>query len=130
MYILILEETYLDFVTNFEDETEVITTLKETNLVASNSKDKLNDLIIELTKLTKEFQTKLIEIKNSNLKNKAKSILIKQLFENNYFQKLNEYKIYDIIDNDILKLVIKEIKVIQSITPTASIRMQQAIYCL
>ena len=112
MYILILEETYLDFVTNFEDETEVVTTLKETNLVASNSKDKLNDLIIELTKLTKEFQTKLIEIKNSNLKNKAKSILIKQLFENNYFQKLNEYKIYDIIDNDILKLVIKEIKVI------------------
>ena len=112
MYILILEETYLDFVTNFEDETEVVTILKETNLVASNSKDKLNDLIIELTKLTKEFQTKLIEIKNSNLKNKAKSILIKQLFENNYFQKLNEYKIYDIIDNDILKLVIKEIKVI------------------
>lgn len=113
MYILILEEeTSLDFVTNFEEETEVVTTLKETNLVASNSKDKLNDLIIELTKLTKEFQTKLIEIKNSNLKNKAKSILIKKLFENNDFQKLNEYKIYDIIDNDILKLVIKEIKVI------------------
>ncbi len=112
MYILILEETSLDFVTNFEEETEVITTLKETNLVASNSKDKLNALIIELTKLTKEFQTKLMEIKNSNLKNKAKSILIKKLFENNDFQKLNEYKIYDIIDNDILKLVIKEIKVI------------------
>lgn len=112
MYILILEETFLDFVTNFEDETEVVTTLKETNLVASNSKDKLNDLIIELTKLTKEFQTKLMEIKNSNLKNKAKTILIKKLFENNDFQKLNEYKIYDIIDNDILKLVIKEIKVI------------------
>lgn len=53
-----------------------------------------------------------MEIKNSNLKNKAKSILIKKLFENNDFQKLNEYKIYDIIDNDILKLVIKEIKVI------------------
>ncbi len=112
MYILILEETSLDFVTNFEEETEVVTTLKETNLVASNSKDKLNDLIIELTKLTKEFQTKLIEIKNSNLKNKAKSILIKKLFENNYFQILNEYKIYDIIDNDTFKLVIKEIKVI------------------
>ena len=112
MYILILEETSLDFVTNFEEETEVVTTLKEINLVASNSKNKLNDLIIELTKLTKEFQTKLMEIKNSNLKNKAKSILIKKLFENNDFQKLNEYKIYDIIDNDILKLVIKEIKVI------------------
>ena len=112
MYILILEETSLDFVTNFEEETEIVTTLKETNLVASNSKNKLNDLIIELTKLTKEFQTKLMEIKNSNLKNKAKSILIKKLFENNDFQKLNEYKIYDIIDNDILKLVIKEIKVI------------------
>lgn len=112
MYILILEETSLDFVINFEEETEVITTLKETNLVASDSKDKLNALIIELTKLTKEFQTKLIEIKNSNLKNKAKSILIKKLFENNCFQILNEYKIYDIIDNDTFKLVIKEIKVI------------------
>lgn len=112
MYILILEEISLDFVTNFEEETEIVTTLKETNLVASDSKNKLNDLIIELRKLTKEFQTKLMEIKNSNLKNKAKSILIKKLFENNDFQKLNEYKIYDIIDNDILKLVIKEIKVI------------------